>query len=218
MFVTFPQFNNQLKPQLSAPPQWKLIFCQILVYGCNQQCRDSWTLIPHFSKRLFLAFLRNKYKYGEQDRNTNTGIRNSETPQMMCSLFWSGASTPTNTNIARNLASLSLSIIWFHLVIIICELQTLERGGDAIPPQGARDTFGWRKLSRLGGEGEWKPGTKRDVGQHGQMENYSQNRNAGKLFSKQFLSLLNSSQIETECQWLLRYFVGFQSERDFVAS
>ena len=52
------------------------------------------------------------------------------------------ASTLTNTNIARNLASLSFSTIWFHLVIIICELQTLERRGDAIPPQGARDTFG----------------------------------------------------------------------------
>ena len=147
-----------------SPPQWKLIFCQILVYCCIQQCQDSWTLIPHFSKRLFLAFLRNKYKYGEQDRNTNTGIRNSETPQIMSSLFWSGSSTLTNTNISRNLAS--LSIIWFHLVIIICELQTLERGGDAIPPQGARDTFGWRKLSRLGGRRESE-----NQGQKGMLDN-----------------------------------------------
>ena len=41
--------------------------------------------------------------------------------------------TNTNSNATKSLSGL--------LVIIIGELQTLE-GGDAIPPMGARDTFG----------------------------------------------------------------------------
>ena len=48
-------------------------------------------------------------------------------------LFNKETNTNSNTNTKKSLSGL--------LVIIIGELQTLE-GGDAIPPMGARDTFG----------------------------------------------------------------------------
>ena len=48
-------------------------------------------------------------------------------------LFNKETNTNTNSNATKSLSGL--------LVIIIGELQTLE-GGDAIPPMGARDTFG----------------------------------------------------------------------------